>query len=127
MIAAESIHAALGGIGEDIFLESGLANFFGDIFFLGKWRASGLVFDEFDAKKETEAANFADVGMGSERRKRLSELVCGGLDTDKKVLIFEHIKNGISGGGGNRMGLIGEAVLESARAFRESICDAGRN
>ena len=49
VIAARAIHAALSGIGEDLFRESGLADAFGDVFFFGERLASRLVFDELDA------------------------------------------------------------------------------
>ncbi len=63
MIAALAVDAALRGIGEDVFLEHGLADFFGDILFFGKGFAHGFVSHKFDSKQKSEAANFADVWM----------------------------------------------------------------
>ena len=64
MVAADTIHATLYGIGEDIFQKHGLADFFRDVFFLGKGLPRGFVFDEFDPKEQPEPANFSDMRMG---------------------------------------------------------------
>ena len=54
VIAAGAVYRALGGIGEDIFFEGGLADFFGDGGFFGERFAGGSVFHEFDRLQEAE-------------------------------------------------------------------------
>ncbi len=112
VIAVETVNATLRGIGEDIFLEGCLANFFGDVFFFGEGFAGGFVFHEFDAEEQTKAADFADVWMGSEWSQHFAESFCGGFDAGKEILLLEEIEHGVSGGCRDGMGLIGEAVLE---------------
>lgn len=73
MIAAEAIYAALSGVGEDIFLEGGLADFFGDVFFFGEGFAGGFIFYEFDSEEETQAADFTDIRVGCERSEGFSK------------------------------------------------------
>ena len=48
VIAARTVDGALRGIGEDVFFEGGLADFFRDGGFLGERFAGGFVFDELD-------------------------------------------------------------------------------
>ena len=54
MIAARAVDAALRGIGEDVFLEHGLADFFGDILFFGKRLACGFVSHKFNSRVTAE-------------------------------------------------------------------------
>ena len=67
VIAVDGVDAALGGVGENVLVQGGLADAFGNVFFLGKWPAGGLVFYEFDAEEKAEPADFADVRMQGER------------------------------------------------------------
>ena len=117
MIAARAIDAALRGINEDVFLERGLADFFGDILFFGKGLACGFFFHEFYAHQETEAANFADVGMRFEWCDRFAKLFGGGLDASEEILFFENVENSVAGGGRDGMRLVGETVLEGTATF----------
>ncbi len=67
MVAVDAVDAALRGVGEEVLLEGGLADAFGDVLFFAEWLTSGFVFYEFDGKEEAESSDFADVRM---RRKR---------------------------------------------------------
>ena len=77
MIPAQPVNAALRWIGEDTFLQTGLANFLRDVLFSREGLAARFVFDEFDAQKQTETANVADMWMGLQRRKHAAELLRG--------------------------------------------------
>src|SRR5256885_2622740 len=121
MIAARAVDAALRGIDEDVFLEHGLADLFGDILFLGKRFSGGFVSHKFDPKQESESTNFADVRMRSEWRERFAQISRSGIYAREKIVGFENVENSVAGGGGNGMGLVGEAVLECAGTFCESI------
>lgn len=120
VIAAKTVDAALSGIGQNVFLKGGLADFFGDAGFFGKWFAGGFVFYEFDAQEQTEAADFANVGMIGEWSESLAELSFW-FDAVKQLVGLEIVKDGVACGGGNGMGLIGEAVLECAGTYGESV------
>ena len=124
MVAARAVDAALGGIDEDVFLEHGLADFFGDILFFGKRFAGGFVSYKFDSKQKSGSTDFADVWMRSEWRERFAEISRSGIYAREKILFFENVENGVAGGGGNGMGLVGEAVLECARAFCKCVGDS---
>jgi hypothetical protein len=65
VVAVYTVDAALRGVGEDIFVEGGLADALGDIVFFRKGLTSGLVLYEFDAEEEAESSDFADVRMRS--------------------------------------------------------------
>lgn len=80
MIAAGAVYCSLRRIGEDVFFEGGLADFFGDCGFFGEGFAGGFVFDEFDGLEEAEAANLADVRMGFESGERFAKSFAGGRD-----------------------------------------------
>jgi len=125
VVAARAVDGALRRVGKDIFLEGGLADFFGDGGFLGEWFAGGFVFDEFDRLQEAEAAHLANVGMRFQRGESFAECFACGRYAIEKFVGFEEIEDGISGCGGNGMRLIGEAVHESGGAFFEGIDDAG--
>jgi len=51
-------------------------------------------------------------------------MFCRRRNASEEILLFENIENGVSGSGGNGMGLICETVLECAGTFRESLHDA---
>ena len=73
MIAAETVDTPLGGVGEHIFLECGLADALGDVFFFWERLASGFVFHELNAEEETETADVAHVRMTSQRSKLVAK------------------------------------------------------
>ena len=125
VIAVDAIDAALGGVGENVFVEGGLADAVGDVVFFGEWLASGFVFYEFDAEEQAEAANFTDVRMRIQGGEFGAKNFCGGFYVIEELLRLDVIENGIAGGGGYGMGLIGEAVLEGAGTAFECIDDAG--
>jgi len=125
VIAARTVDGALRGIGEHVFFEGGLADFLGDGGFLREWLAGGFVFHEFDGLQEAEAAHLADVGMGLDSRERFAERFAGRCDAIEEFVGFEVIEDGVACGGGNGMGLIGEAVHEGGCALFECIDDAG--
>ena len=127
MIAASAVDCALGGIGEDVFFEGGLADFFGDAGFFGERLAGGFVFHELDGLQQAEAAYLADVRMRFERGERFTERVAGGSDAIEKLVGFEVIEDGVACGGGDRMRLIGEAVHEGGCALFEGIDNARSN
>ena len=127
MIAARAVDAALRGIDEDVFLEHGLADLFGDILFFGKRLACGFVSYKFDAYEETAAANFADVGMRFEWCDRFAKLFGGGLDASEEILFFENVENSVACGSGNGMRLVGETMLESAGTFCKYVGDSRRD
>ena len=123
MIAASAVGAALRGVGEDAFVHGGGADFFGYGFGGIERRACEFITDEFDAKKEAETANVADVGMRLQRGEGGAEIFSGGLDASEKIAGFEVIEDGVAGSGGHGMSLVGKAVLESARAALEGFDD----
>ena len=125
VIAARAVYCALGRIGEDVSLESGLTNFLGDGGFLGKRFAGGFIFHEFDGLEQAEAADLAHVGMRFEGGKRFAKSFAGGGDAIEEFVGFEEIKDGVAGSGGDGMRLIGEAVHEGGGAFFEGVDDAG--
>ncbi len=63
VVAAGAVNGALRRVGKDIFLESSLADFFGDAGFLGERLAREFVFYEFDGLQKTETPDLADVRM----------------------------------------------------------------
>jgi hypothetical protein len=125
VITARAVYCALRRVSEDVLFEGGLTDFFGDGGFFGERLAGGFVFDEFEALKQAEAADLADVGMGFEGGERSAERVTGGTDAIEEFLRFQIIENGVPCGGGDRMRLISEAVHEGGGAFFKSVDDAG--
>ena len=127
MVAAGAVDAALNGIGEDAVVHGSGLDFFSDVEGGIEGSAGGFVADEFDAEEKAEAADFADVPMGGERSQRGAEMFGGRLDAREKIVGFEVVEDGIACGGCNGMGLIGEAVFESAGAAREGVGNFGGN
>lgn len=127
VIAARAIDAALRGVGEDIFLEHGLANSFCDVLFFGEWLARGFVFHEFDTKQKADAADFADVGMGCKRSERFAKFFRDDLHASEEILFLQHVENRVTDCSGDGMGLVGEAMLECAGTFFESFGNARRD
>jgi len=125
MVAAGAVDCPLRRVGQDIFFEGGLADFFGDGGFFGERLAGGFVFDEFDGLQEAEAAHLADVGMGFKRGERSVESLACGRYAIEEFVGFEVVEDGVAGGGGNGMRLIGEAVHEGGGTFFEGFDDAG--
>jgi hypothetical protein len=126
VVAVDAVHAALRGVGEDVFVECGLADALGDIFFFGKRLASGFVLYEFNAEEQTEATDFAYMGVRLQRGYFGAKNFRGGLHAIEKIVRFDVIEDGVARGGGNGMCLIGEAVLEGAGAAFECFHDARR-
>lgn len=112
VIPTQAVNATLGGIGEHVFLESGLPDFFGDVFLFGEWFSGGFAFDELDSEEKAETANFADVWMSGEWGERFAKSSCDGFNSLEQVFFFQKIENGVSSGCRNGMGLVGETVLE---------------
>ena len=127
MIAAPAVDAALRRVNEDVFLEHGLADLFGDILFFGKGFSCGFVSDKFDSKQESKSTNFADVAMRFERCDRFAKLFGGVLDASEEILFFENVENGVAGSSGNGMSLVRETVLEGAGTFCKCVGDPRRN
>ena len=127
MVAAQSVDAALRRVGKDIFFQTGLANFLGAVLFLCERLARRLVFDEFNAKKKTEAANIADVRMRPQRCKGATQILSDRIDAIKKFVRFEKVENSVSRRRGNWVRLIRESVHEGARATLECFGDAPGN
>lgn len=123
VVAAGAVDAALNGVSEHAFVRGCGADFFGDGLCGIERSASGFVADEFDAKEKAKAANFADVAMSGEGREGGAESFCGGRDACEETVRFDVVENGIAGGGGDRVGLIGETVFEDARAAFEGFDD----
>src|SRR5258707_10953735 len=63
--------------------------------------------------------------MGLESRESFAERFAGRCDAIEEFVSFEVIEDGVACGGGNGMGLIGEAVHEGGCALFECIDDAG--
>src|ERR1700719_226837 len=63
VVAVEAIHAALRRVREHVLVERSLADTFGHVLFFWKRFSGGFVFDEFNAQKETETADFAYIRM----------------------------------------------------------------
>ena len=63
--------------------------------------------------------------MGFESRERFAESFSGRSDPIEKFVGFEVIEDGVAGGGGDGMRLVGEAVHEGGGAFFEGVDDAG--
>ena len=124
MVAAKAVDAALRGVGEDAAVHGSGADFFCDLLSGIEWRAGGFVADEFDAEKQTEAADFADVRMRGERGEGGAEMFGGRLNASKKIVGFEVIENGVASCGRDRMSLIREAVFECAGARRKGFDDS---
>ncbi len=127
MIAAHAVNAALRGVGKHAFFQTGLANFLSDVLLSWERLARGFVFDEFDAKEETEATDFTDMDVRLKWRKRDAEILCGGSHAIKELVRFEVVENGVARGSTNRMRLISEAVHEGAGAAFECFDDARGN
>ena len=125
MIAAGAVDCSLRGIGQDVFFEGGLADFFGDAGFLGEGLARGFVFDEFDGLQQAEAPHLADVGMGFDWSERFAKSFAGWSYAIEKFVGFEVIEDGVACGCGDRMRLVGEAVHEGGGTFFEGFDDTG--
>jgi len=125
MVAAGAVDCSLRRVGQDVFFEGGLADFFGDGGFFGERFAGGFVFDEFDGLQEAEAAHLADVGMGFDCCERFAESFAGRSYAIKELVGFEVTEHGVASGCGDRMRLIGEAVHEGGGAFFEGVDNAG--
>ena len=69
MIAADTVDTSLRRIGEDIFGEHCLTDFFGDIVFAREGLTRRFVFYEFDPEKKAEATDFTDVRVRFELRQ----------------------------------------------------------
>jgi len=127
VIAANAVNAAARRIGQYIFFQTSLVNFIGDILFLWKGFARGFVFDELDAEKKAEPANFANVRMRLQGGKSAAQDLPGRNRATKKIVRFEIIENRVARGGGDGMRLICEAMRECARAAAECFDHTSRN
>ncbi len=113
VVAVCAVDAALSGVGENAFFHGGLADAFGDVGGGGERFAGIFVGDEFDAEEEAEAADVADVGMVEEWGEIFAKLVGGWGDAFEEVVGLEVVEDGVACGGGDGVGLVGEAVLEN--------------
>ena len=77
MITADTVDATLRRIGQNIFGQRGLTDFFGDVVFAREWLARPLIFYKFDSEQEAQAANFADVWMRFELLHMRAQLLRG--------------------------------------------------
>lgn len=127
MVAAKAVDAALRGIGEDAVVHGRGADFFGDGQRGIEWRAGGFVADEFDAEKQTEAADFADVRMRGEWGERGAKMLGRGRNAREEMVRFDVVEYGVTRSGRDGMSLIREAVFECAGALREGFDDSRRN
>lgn len=127
MIATHTIDAALRGIGEDIFFERSLANFFCYAGFFREGLPIGFVFYELDALQEPKSANLPDIRMIFDRCECISKSLGGRSNAIEKFVRFEIIEHGVAGRGCNRMRLIGEAVHECGASLLKSVDDPGRD
>ena len=125
VVAARAVEAALGGVGEDAGVHGGGADFFGDGLLRVEGSARGFVLNEFDGEEEALAADVADVGMSGERSESGTEGFGGGRDGGEEIVGFKVVEDGIAGGGGNGMGLVGKAVFERAGTLRKNFRDFG--
>src|SRR4029077_12834841 len=89
--------------------------------------ARDFVFDELHAKKQSEAANIANIRMRLQYRESSAQFLSGGIHTFEKLVRLKIIENGVSRGGGDGMRLVGESMHEGAGAARERFHDARGN
>jgi len=121
MIALDAIEAALGGVGQDSVVHSGRLDFFGDAIGGGKRLACGFVLNEFEGEEKALAPDFANVGMGGQRGEGGEESFGDWLDGVEESMGLEIVKDSVSSGGADGVGLIRKAVLERAGALGKGI------
>src|SRR5258708_17901879 len=74
VVAVDTVDTALRGVGENVFVECGLADALGDIFSFGKRLASGFGLHEFNAEEQTETTDFAYMRLRLRSEEHTSEL-----------------------------------------------------
>ncbi len=127
MVAVGAVNAALRWIGENAFVERGLADALGDVLVFGKRFSRRFVLDEFDAEEQPEATDLAYVRMRFQRGEFGAQSFAGGRDAVEELMRLDVIEDGVAGGRRDRMRLIRETVLEGARAAFECGRHARRN